>query len=80
MSDLVSNGPAVVLPSPWQVTGKRETSQTQNGMVVQGVVVSLTNPLTNVTTSVFIPYTVLPVVSAVQQLITDRINALNALG
>lgn len=71
-----SSSGSFALPPGVSVGAGRETSQLNaQGQVVQGMLFPVSLP-GGATTSVFVPYSVLPTVAQVQALFTNRIDAL----
>ena len=75
MSTSQSDVPGVRLPAGWTIGSWRETSQSVNGQILQGVVFTLNAPMGGAT-SVFIPYSVLHNKDAVQALMVQRIASI----
>jgi hypothetical protein len=69
----------VIAPAGVVITPGRETAQTYDGgPVVEGMVFNLTLP-SGAKTSVFVPYNLMSTPGAVQQIFTDRVNAINGV-
>ncbi|HEY1716210.1 MAG TPA: hypothetical protein VGG07_25155 [Solirubrobacteraceae bacterium] len=69
----------ITVPPGVSVGNGRETSQTNaQGQVVQGMVFSITTKGGS-TTNVFVPYSEIHDTAAVGQLITKRVNAIDAI-
>lgn len=69
----------LVLPAGVSIQAGRETSQSNSqGTVVQGMVFTIRLP-SGTTTSVFVPYSHLHDLAAVQRLIDERVGSLMAI-
>jgi hypothetical protein len=70
---------AVSLPPGVTIVGSRETSQpSSNGQILQGLMFTLQLP-SGVTTTVFIPYRILPNTAAVAAAFQERVSAIQAI-
>lgn len=72
-------GQPVPLPPGWGVEVGRESSAVVNGQTLSGLTFNLNYPLQNITTSVFVPYSVMNNVAAVSQLFAQRIQAVQGV-
>jgi len=66
------------LPAGVTIGPGRETSQSLNGSIVQGIQYTITLPGGTVS-SVFVPYSLLPNAAQVQALFQNRVNQLLAI-
>ena len=74
-----ASSPTLQLPQGWQIGVGRETGQTQpTGAVVQGLAYTLTSP-TGTATTVFIPYSMITNIPAIQGIVDTRIQAIQAI-
>lgn len=75
MSAPQGDTPGVSLPAGWTIGSWRETSQSVNGQILQGIVFTLNAPMGGAT-SVFVPYSVLHNKEAVRALMVQRIASI----
>lgn len=73
------SGQPVALPPGWTVEVGRETSAVVNGQALPGLQFNLTYPASNITTSVFVPYSVMSNTQAVAQLFASRVAQITAV-
>lgn len=70
----------ITLPPGWAVSAGRENVQTNSsGQNVQGLNFTLSNAATGVSSTVFVPYSLMQQTSAVAQIFTSRIQAISGV-
>lgn len=73
------DGQPVPVPAGWEVQPGRETSEIVNGATMQGLQFNLVMPAHNITSSVFVPYSVMGNIQAVAAMFAARINSITAI-